>query len=245
MVLLITCTACPNPNVYQLKLTNKNERIRQYKECLRYYINCSYIHKIVLCDNSNVHREIFEQEIQLAKMKKKELEVMAFQGDTDEVLKLGKGYGEGEIVSYALKNSSLLAGDNYFIKLTGRLIFLNIDQIVRKLDISNGTVYINNSIGTNCIDSRIYGMPIEKYEAIFMDAYKNVDDKKGKYLEKVLFDRILEYKLSTRNFPKYSRIKGIAGSSGYIYVDTTLKRKIRLFIMDLLCYFNYYTVKIN
>ena len=49
------------------------------------------------------------------------------------MLEQGKGYGEGEIIEYALKNSAFLHSEREFIKLTGRITIENLDAIIRKM----------------------------------------------------------------------------------------------------------------
>ena len=56
---------------------------------------------------------------------KKEFEWISFQGNTTKTQEKGKGYGEGEIIEYAINHSQLLAKSKMLMKLTGRFYVKN------------------------------------------------------------------------------------------------------------------------
>ena len=94
---------------------------------------------------------------------------------------------------YALKNSVLLKEATYFCKLTDRLKVDNIDRFIKLADM-NGTYFW--TIGLNKIkkissgvETRFYGIPIKAYKDVFVDAYKDVDDENGMWLERVFYQR--------------------------------------------------------
>ena len=101
-------------------LTDVSERLKQYIECIEFYLCKTSINKIVFCENSNYKfdsRALYE----LAKKNNKLLEILQFNGNYSQIVDRGKGYGEGEIIEYALQNSKLFLQSKYFVKVTGRL----------------------------------------------------------------------------------------------------------------------------
>ena len=54
------------------------------------------------------------------------LESLSFTGNEKRIASCGKGYGEDDIIEYALKHSDLLKEATYFCKLTG---WLKVDNI--------------------------------------------------------------------------------------------------------------------
>lgn len=237
MVILMTSTVKPNQNVFKLILNKYDERLKQYKSSIRFYLKAG-IKKLVVCDNSLVERDKFAEEIALAKKFNAEIELISFQGNHDKASKYGKGYGEGEIVKYAVANSILIKNDPYFVKVTGRLKVINIVLILDRL--SSKKIYINlDRYEVNRADTRIYAMSVEDYKRYFAEAYLWVNDPKELYLENVYFDIILRQNIVTLNFPLFPRILGIQGSTGEQYTYTEYKAKIK----DILCRFQYYRIK--
>ncbi|MGN0347434.1 MAG: hypothetical protein ACI4DU_09120 [Lachnospiraceae bacterium] len=246
MVLIITGTIEP---VKQDKLVVQDSKVRleQYLACIRYYIEQDGIQKIVFCDNSNYEDAellLIKDNLQLhAQKNRKELEWLSFQGDSSAVQTYGKGYGEGEIMEYVMAHSELMKSEDYFVKVTGRLVVDNLGQIVRVLDKRNKKkqlCYINipNRTRRDIYDTRIYAMSKELFQTYFQKAYKKVNDGQGHFLEHVYKDVIQTNKIASRNFPLYPRIRGISGSSGGEYVYTEWKCKIK----DLQSKCNYFGI---
>lgn len=253
MVLIITGTIEP---VKQDKLVVQDTKVRleQYLACIRSYIEQDGIQKIVFCDNSNYENaELLriKDNLQLhAQKNRKKLEWLSFQGDSAAVQTYGKGYGEGEIMEYVMAHSELMKSEDYFVKVTGRLVVDNLGQIAKVLDIRNkkssntkNVAKITNSTSRNKLplcyinipnrtrrdiyDTRIYAMPKELFQTYFQKVYKKVNDGQGYFLEHVYKDVIQTNKIASKNFPLYPRIRGISGSSGGEYVYTEWKCKIK------------------
>jgi hypothetical protein len=91
------------------------------------WIKLSNIETIVFCENSNTDYD-FSAITKFAKNEGKALEVLIFEGN-QESQKYGKGYGEGRIVEYAIKNSKHLDRNTNFYKITGRLFIPEFNQI--------------------------------------------------------------------------------------------------------------------
>lgn len=253
MVLIITGTIEP---LKQDKLVVQDSKVRleQYLACIRYYIEQDEIQKIVFCDNSNYVNEelsLIKDNLQThAQMNRKELEWLTFQGDFAAVQTFGKGFGEGEIMEYVMAHSELMKSEDYFVKVTGRLVVDNLGKIAKVLDKRNkknsniknvvkttnstsrnkqSLCYINipNRTRRDIYDTRIYAMSKDLFQNYFQKAYIKVNDSQGYFLEHAYKDVILTNDIASRNFPLYPRIRGISGSSGGEYVYTEWKCMIK------------------
>lgn len=123
-VLIITGCIQPNPNIPYLILKDSTVRLRQYINCIEFYILNSCFDIIIFGENSAY---FYNDKIlkEMAFSKRKEFEWLSFLGDQDMVLKRGKGYGEGEIIKYVLLNSKFKSDITCFFKVTGRLQVVN------------------------------------------------------------------------------------------------------------------------
>ena len=223
-VLLITGCIDPNPDVPFLEIKNAENRRRQYIESFEYYIKKTSIRKIVYCDNSMALKE--DAISKLANQYSKEFEWLSFMGDNVKAVAQGKGYGEGEIIEFALKHSRLLQNAKYFIKVTGRVIIRNIDILIPFMNMKK--MYFCRNTSTN-IDTKLYGLPTEIYKKAFLTLYRDVDDKKGKYLENLFSEQILGQHLVVHNFIVFPDAQGVSGSTGKSY-SLPLKTRIKLTI---------------
>lgn len=234
----LVLTSCINPpkGVHALVLNDAETRFRQYESALRFYIKNTKINNLVFCDNSNdqLDNALFE----IAKESNKNVELLCFQGNVEKVLDKGKGYGEGEILEYAFHHSELIKKSKYIIKITGRLIISNLDNIVRLL-YKDGN-YINMFISNNekyFADTRFFIMKTTDYRNYFLKEYMNVDDRSGQILEICFARKIYQDKIQYRYFPVCINFKGISGSTGKVY---NMPVRIRI-VNSILLYLKYLT----
>ncbi len=238
MVLILSGTINPVDGMDYLEITDDRVRLGQYIDSARFFICNTNIDKIIFCDNSN---SLFPELIKLkedAKEYGKTFEILSFQGSNDMIVEYGKGYGEGQIMEYVLMNSKVLMGEDYIVKLTGRMILDNINVLSRRLNTDKA--YINACViaGERVTDTRIYAMPIVIFQKYFINAYTQVNDKKGYFLEHVYADIIKSNQLQFLNFPRYPRIVGVAGTSGHIYAY----KKWKCLIKDIISRFQFYAL---
>lgn len=125
-VLLITASIEAR-NTRDVTIRDRVERQRQYLQGLVAWITLTELPTIVFCENTNTSYD-FTKLIEFARLKNKTLEVFVFGGNHKAQV-YGKGYGEGEIVDYAMKNSRYLSKSQSFYKITGRLFVQNFNQI--------------------------------------------------------------------------------------------------------------------
>lgn len=232
--LCLVMTGCikPSQNITDLHVRNTVVRKKQYFEAIYFYIKNTKIQNIVFCDNTE--EPINSELVKLAKEYDKCFEWMCFSGDIKRAEEKGKGYGEGEILSYVLKNSILIKQCTHMAKITGRLILRNIDCIVKLL--SGAENYFNSYIDKNnsfFIDTRFFVINIFDYQDKFLNAYLNVNDRYGYYLEHSLASEIQKNDFMYRNFPIALDIRGVSGSTGMMYYTPRAKlvnRSVRKYI---------------
>ncbi len=226
--LLITGCISPSPHVKNLTIQNAEERYRQYIDALIFYISETKIKNIVYCDNSNYleNKEI----MQIARQYNKNFEWLSFQGDFKLVNKYGKGYGEGEIIEYALFNSKIIKTCSILVKVTGRLKVINIDRIIRHSNNNNYFFYITKRYCQKFVDTRFYIINKNDYINYFIKQYKNVRDSENIFIEHVFAKVIIKERLKYKHFIIEPNILGISGTNGKKYKSSKLKIFIKTFL---------------
>lgn len=216
--LLITGCIMPCKNQPYLVLKDDRKRLEQYCSCIRYYIKSKCFDQIVFCENSNY---ICEDEYSIgeyARLYNVKFEWIKFRGNEKKVEKLGKGYGEGEIIRYAINNSYIIQKCNRFIKVTGRLKVVNIKEIIEKFDDSSN--YFNADLKrSRGIDTRFYCVNKQFFINRLLEVYKYVDDMKLEMsIENIYFEVLFYNGLTTiRCLPLYPKFEGISGGTGEVY----------------------------
>lgn len=213
MILLLT--GCINPNgMTMTALSNQEERKKQYVEAIHFYLsNTSF--PIVFSENSGTDISLyFKKEIKSGR-----LEYLSFSGNQNK--EKGKGYGECEIIQYALNNSKIIhfAKDKRIAKITGRLIIRNIKSIVRlhSLLFPKNTVFCAINSDLSFPDSRFVIAP-ECFYHTFLKSKEIIDDLQGYYFEHALRDTIRKEKqIPYSPFLLMPQIEGMSGSNGEIY----------------------------
>lgn len=228
LVLLITGCISPDPTQKFLKLTSPEVRLKQYIDCIEYYIFDSDFKLIVFCDNSNTTFDTSELH-QMAKKNSKEIEILTFMGDTGKTIEKGKGFGEGEIIAFALHNSLLLRKAKAFAKVTGRLKIKNINTIIK--NVRGGNFFNSDIYRIGAIDTRFYICDINYYNRYLRNVYENTSYEHSMALEdlfRIALDKNHHYKCTRR----YPRFEGVSGGSGRNY---SRENRCKLLFFDLLC----------
>lgn len=217
MVDLLVITSCVMPPQQQfLKLVDSKERMRQTKQCLDFFISSRLFRYIVICDGSNV--DCTDQYLKnKAENNDVRLESLFFLQNFEKVRLFGKGYGEGEIMEHIVKNSILFEQSKFFIKITGRLSVNNIRSLL--MHINTSSIYFNifpaRKLG--CVDTRLYGMPTDKYEHYFLSAYKQVNDSQRRSFEYCFTDVLQVNKLKFIPFAYVPIFDGLSGTKNRRY----------------------------
>ena len=233
-MILIMTASIKAAEISQLSLTDTETRRKQYCYALQFYIQCKQFDKIVFCDNSNYFYE-FDKEQKLAREKKVQLEILKFDSDYVSVEKYGKGYGEGEILKYVIEHSKLLEAEDFFYKVTGRLVVKNIAALVRKS--SETALFNRNLYEYQSLDTRFWGMKKKEYIEVLSESHKNVNDERGRYLEMCYKKDIEKASVVYKSFCAFPVIDGYSGTAGIQYAETRWYTKP---VYDFLCRYNLY-----
>jgi len=213
-------------------LTSQQERELLYMEsCLRWLTETSLTH-FIFCDNSHALTDTFMLPLkQKADALNKTIEFLQFDGSHNLIKKKGKGFGEGELIKYALQNSKFLKESSGFYKITGKLFVENFNALHLKMNLSQNYMRRDTAKmeGSIAIDSRFFYMQKEFYEKNISDLYKQVDDDNGVYIERLIYQKLLPLQ-AVENFPQLPMITGVSGSTGQNYTQekwiTTFRRRL-------------------
>lgn len=236
-VLLITGCINPVPQKY-LVLKEIRPRLEQYIQSIKFYILKSNFKSIIFCENSDYNYGNVNELINLAKNAGKKFEWISFKGNFEKTALQGKGFGEGEIVEYALENSKLLQKCEYFTKITGRLIVTNINKVLDLTNFDKFNIFMNRDIyRRKGVDTRLYIIKKEIYIKYFLKAYENVNDNAihPLALEDIFYVNVLQHKAEWINLAVYPRFIGISGGNGKNYAAES---KIKINIFSFFCKHN-------
>ena len=214
-VLLVTGCVRPVEGQAYLALKDAEERLRQYRESLIYYFQKTQFRRVIFCENSGYPLDLKALE-HLAGEMGKEFEALTFIGDAEETRIRGKGYGEGEIVAHALEHSRWASDIRSFVKVTGRLVAHNLEDIRSRLDASR--FYINRLLIRNSpdtLDTRLYAISADLYKRHFLDLHKTVTVEQP--LERVFMECVIRERISFHCFPRYPEFHGVCGGDGMVY----------------------------
>ncbi|OGS71673.1 MAG: hypothetical protein A3F91_12465 [Flavobacteria bacterium RIFCSPLOWO2_12_FULL_35_11] len=239
-VLIITSTV--NVNSCLTVLVNPKIRLEQYVNSILFYLNSKKIDKLIVCDNSSFDYSAIEVINKLAVKNNKKIEFLNFNGSANKIQEFGKGYGEGEIMSFIFMNSELIRQEEFsFLKVTGRLKVLNIDSILNFCE-PNINYYqptsLNPFIKSDKIDTRFYQCNKLMFNEFLKDRFQYVNDIDGIYLEHVYYNRLIDAKIRFENFRILPYFIGISGSTGDSYKISDFKFLRNRFIFFIYKYFN-------
>ena len=227
---IILLTSCVNPNGMPFTaLSDINVRKQQYLDALRFYVNNTPL-PIVYVDNSNV--DIKEYNV-ISNIVDDRLEILSFDGNHDK--EHGKGYGELEIIDYAIKHSNIINSNKNvsIINITGRLVIVNIMTILNQLKYnilpSSNSVICSMNSDFSMADSRLLIAPLNFYKRLIENRMA-INDSEGVYLEHVLCSLIKKQNLyAFHTFFSEPQYQGVSGSTNITYEAKkhTFREKIR------------------
>lgn len=213
-VLLLTGCICPSQGVDRLAVADTDTRRQQYLDSLGWALHETPFTQIVFCDNSDTPAPA--ELLAHAEAAGKQLEWLHFAGDAARTAAQGKGYGEGEIIDYALAHSTLLAQADYFCKLTGRLTVGNIGRFFALADPAKAYFWANG-IRSVAINTWFYGVPKALYQQYYRSAYQQVCDRENIWLEHCFYKAYCAAGVRGGVMPLYPDIRGQSGSMGTQY----------------------------
>jgi len=216
-----------------VQLKSYKARLHHTIESIRHWLEIDSKIQMVICDGSNFDfRPIILQEFPSA-----EIECLFFQNDSLLVKQYGKGFGEGQIINFALENSTYLQHSSSFIKCTGKLWVKNFPECLLKF---NGNfiakAYFSNIFSLNktmfeYVDTRFFICSKKFYELYIKASYER---SKGYSIEHCLRDTIISNQLQNVLINTPVIVEGTSGELGTYYKNNMkrfLKEKLRLFLL--------------
>lgn len=200
------------------QLNDACERQKQYVDAIRYYLSNTDC-PIIFCENSNTDISMLFKDTQ------DRLEILTFSGNQDK--QRGKGYGEAEIIDYAFHHSSFIQDDSIIIKITGRLIVINIASIIKSMKSKQDFITCMLHSDLEFADSRIFCATQSFYHE-FLKNSKKINDNVEIYFEHILADTIIHSSVYYIPFSEEPIITGVSGTTGEKYSAKTpcIKQRI-------------------
>ena len=230
VVLIITGCIAPITNQSHLVLKDIEERHRQYIHSLLFYIKQTNFYNIIFCDNSSYvsHEQSVVEE--MARKEGKTFEWLSYRGDMEKsAFYSNKGIGEDEILSYVIEHSQLINKSRTIVKITGRLILKNIEQIVENAQY--GVTYFYRDLYGDVnhgVDTRFYVSDLLFFKSNLMDCFARLNNYELRLEDAYYYIMKGEYSL----LPIYPRFEGMSSGNGRIY-DSESELKLR--ILDVMC----------
>ena len=204
-------------------LSDTKLRLTETIKSIEKWASTPGIGKIVVCDGSDFDLTPYAHHLRDNGV---DLEVLTFQNDATGVQMKGKGYGEGQIVNYALSHSRILSNSTSFAKCTSKLWVSNYAACISGF---NGRLSFdfNGWLTPRFIDTRFYIAAKDQYRGLLKEAHVQVDDDAGYYLEHAFRDALSGVKLLDYAMVPTPRIQGISGSTAKSYQPSRLKSSLR------------------
>jgi len=171
---LITSAISPPANMPALRMTGSGIRAITTKAAIFFWVGQGQ-KNIVVCDStgSNV---LTPDELSTIRKLGMEIEQIAFKQDDALVVERGKGFAEGRLIEFAIRNSELLNRSGHFFKCTGKMFCRNFAQIWDLIVKNNiGTMfwklYEHSLVDRNLADPRFFYTSIADFERLALSAY--------------------------------------------------------------------------
>lgn len=197
------------------RLSSVNDRLKYAAEGIENWLSMVPELKIVLCDGSGYDLTSLVKQ----RWPGGQIEVLGFLNDSKAVSFLGKGFGEGQIVEYALKNSATLSSHDSFMKCTSKLWVSNFDFIRETCDKTRFNIETkrqgNNQLIYSRVDTRFYCVTKDFYATHLSEAYKSVSRLDKYHIEHAYLRCLLRAGvLNDFMFPTTPIVRGVSGSLG-------------------------------
>lgn len=232
-VLLTSSIIAHDPSV---KLKDTAARLHHALESIEQWLKIDPAIPLVFCDGSNFDLTQAVKD----RFPGSKIECISFENDAAAVAKFGRGYGEGEIVKYALEKSKLIQAAGVFAKCTSKLWVQNFEKCKQSW---NGRLLLKGvfhdvfspfkKTHLSYIDTRFYIASCSVYRKFFLNAHLQLDPSKGHSLEEAFLETINKENLRHCLFPVAPIICGVGGGTGVYYknpLKRVLKEELRLYL---------------
>lgn len=210
-----------------VRLQDPTERARLAMESVQQWRAIAPHNPLVLCDGSG-----FDFLPMVAtQLDSGPVECLHFQNNVELVQKLGRGYGEGEIVRHAMEHSTLIQSAGCFAKCTSKLWVENFSACMQPW---NGRLLMKGvfdhvfsprkATALAYIDTRFYAMDAQTYRQHFLLAHEAIRTQEGYGLEESFRDIFLNKQLQGCLMSPPPVICGVGGGTGAYYKNTPLRQ---------------------
>lgn len=222
---------------HSVRLKDEGLRIFHTLESIKEWLKINPNGRYVLCDGSGYD---FSPLI-IENFPDANIECIFFINNTDLILKHGKGFGEGEIILYALEHSQTLDEAQWFAKCTAKLW---VDNFWECLDQWNkqflcqaffSNVFSLKKPRLEYIDTRFYLVNKCFYQAHLSRAHIGLGGVEKRSIEDRFLEIAIREQLSGFLFEAPPIVCGVGGGSGKYYKDSKtrrLKEKLRSWIIS-------------
>jgi hypothetical protein len=177
--ILITSAVAPPANMPMLRMTDRNMRAITTKAAIYFWAGQG-LKNIVICDStgSNV---LTDDELSNIRKLDIAIEQLAYQQDEVLAVQRGKGFAEGQLIRFAVENSSLLIRSGHFFKCTGKMFcrnFASIYDLIAKNNIGNmfWKLYEHVLVDRNLVDARFFYTSIVDFHRFVLPAYARASE---------------------------------------------------------------------
>lgn len=217
-----------------VQLHAPKDRLRHALESIEKWLQKNKNLNIVLCDGSGYDLT----EVVKRRFPKAEIECLHFLNDVDLIKKYGRGYGEGEIIKYAILNSRHINAYGAFVKCSSKLWVENFNECLNiwESGLAFNGIFLNaltpmKETVFHHIDTRFYIADCESYKKKLWNAHHKIRKSEGFGLEECFREVLL--KESPRGFllTVTPIISGVGGGTGKYYKTSwmrIIKDKVRL-----------------
>jgi len=183
--------------------------------------------KIVICDGSNYD---FTPEIRM-EFPNAQIECLRFENSQVEVEKYGRGFGEGEIIRFALEHSKFIQEAQCFAKCSAKLWVNNFEDCKKQWNgywvckgVFENVFSLNKSPNFSYIDTRFYIVSVDFYKTHLLNAHFSINKKSGFGLEQSFKLVFLNQQIEHAMFRSYPCIEGVGGGTGKSYKNSVFRR---------------------
>lgn len=219
-----------------VRLKDTQARLHHALESIEQWLRVSPQQPLVLCDGSSYD---LTEEVR-RRFPNASIECLAFENDQTKVREFGRGYGEGEIVKYAIEHSLRIRDAGCFVKCTSKLWVENIGECMRywngSLLLSGvflNTFSLSHPTLLRQVDTRFYAMSVATYKSHFVRAHITMDSRAGHGLEDSFHDILVHEGMQGCLLPVPPIINGVGGGTGTYYRNRglrILKERLRLWL---------------
>lgn len=199
-------------------------RLEQYETSIERYIKESPFNIIVFIENSGY---IFDEEKykRMAKKYGKKFEFIQGKICAKEIIEHGKSFGDAYLISEALDKSFLLKEVKFFYKISGRIFLENSAEICKTKNRYKNEFIVYQGKGW-CF-SNIFKANKDDYLMVLKDAYLECDERTGKDIERVFYNRLYKSNVQVNSFHVYPFFDGVMRATGKNYSGGICERIIR------------------